>query len=284
MSETLSPRSLGEALQRLADTPDCIPIAGCTDWMVKDALARADAPPLLDLLRVEELCGVEKEDAGLRIGATTSFSALRGHAEVRARYPILAEVASLIGGRQIQNRATLGGNIVNASPAGDSLPVLLALDAELELASIHGSRRLPYAEFHTGYRETARGADELLVAIHLPAPPPYQRFRKVGTRRAQAISKVVVALCADTADGRWSKLRVAAGSVAPTPLRLKVTETVVEGMPLGMEAAEAAAEAARGEVEPIDDVRSSAHYRRWVLGRVIRRLFSGCLDAPPGTV
>lgn len=256
----------------MAAQPDCVPIAGCTDWMVRDPDQRLDTPPLLDLLRIDELRGISSENEGMRIGATTSFSQLRRSTELCERYPILAEAAAQIGGRQIQNRGTLGGNIVNASPAGDSLPVLLALDAQLELASSQGSRRLPYCEFHTGYRETALKSGELLVAIHLPAPPPFQRFRKVGTRRAQAISKVVVALCANDEGRAWSQVRMAAGSVAPTPVRLRATEMTLEGSARRSETVQAAVEAAQGEVQPIDDVRSSAHYRRWVLGRVLRRM------------
>jgi CO/xanthine dehydrogenase FAD-binding subunit len=272
MTDLLSPRTLDEALRRLAESPGCIPVAGCTDWMVNGALERADAPVLLDLLRVDDLRGIRPEGTGVRIGATTTFAELQHDPGMRESYPILVQAASEIGGRQIQNRATIGGNIVNASPAGDSLPVLLGLGAEVELVSVNGSRRLAYSEFHTGYRQTELREGELLSAVHLPTAPSFQRFRKVGTRRAQAISKVVVACCGERRDGRWSKIQIAAGSVAATPVRLGETEAAAEGMPVSASTAEAVAEIARNEVQPIDDVRSTASYRSWVLGRVIRRM------------
>jgi len=286
------PRTVDEALLRLQERPDTVALAGCTDWMVRDRLARADAPPVIDLLAIEELHGIEeiatppseaKRPAGadadpttppplLRIGATTTFGEIRVDRRVVEGYPILAEVASQIGSRQIQNRATLGGNLVNASPAGDSLPVLLALAAKVEIAGPDGRRRIPYDAFHLGYRETALGPGELLTAVLLPPPPPHQAFRKVGTRAAVAISKVMVAMAAHSRQGRWSSMRIAAGSVAPVPMRLRAAEKVCEGAPIDVETATEAAEAAWGEVEPIDDVRSTARYRRWALSRVVRRL------------
>ncbi|HKI85024.1 MAG TPA: FAD binding domain-containing protein, partial [Candidatus Krumholzibacteria bacterium] len=171
MNEVFSPTSLKSALERLREDPTLRPLAGCTDWMVRGAVERLEQVGVLDLLRVEELRGIRELEEGeelygasgstrgaagsfkgLRIGATTSFSQIREHPLVREHYPILAEAASQIGGRQIQNRATVGGNMVNASPAGDSLPVLLAFDAEVEIAGLDGMRRVAYDSFYTGYR------------------------------------------------------------------------------------------------------------------------------------
>lgn len=289
MSEVLSPTTLQSALERLKEDPTLTPLAGCTDWMVRGEFERLQPVGVLDLLCVEELRGIRelsvddevhgkkpatKSFKGLRIGATTSFSEIREHPLVREHYPILAEAAAQIGGRQIQNRATVGGNVVNASPAGDSLPVLLAFNAEVEIAGLKRTRRVAYDSFYTGYRATVLQPGELLSAVLLPPAPTYQCFKKVGTRRAQAISKVVLALCAHRGDERWTQVRIAAGSVAPTPVRLHAAEAVCEGAPIGIETALEAAAAARGEVTPIDDIRSTAHYRRFALTRVLRRMLS----------
>ena len=282
-----SPRSLDEAIALLNKDSETVVIAGGTDWMVRGPLERTVSSPVLDVLRIEELHGITELSAaqvektsparsfgfdGLRIGATTTFAEIQADPRVLQHYPMLAQAAACIGARQIQNRATLGGNIVNASPAGDSLPVLLALNAQLEIEGPKGIRRVPYDGFHTGYRSTALQDGELLVAALLPPGPSHQGFRKVGTRRAQAISKVVVAMAAKIEDGHWSSMRIAAGSVAPTPVRLRAAEAATEGAPVNIETAIETAEAAYGEISPIDDLRSTARYRRWALARVLRRM------------
>lgn len=273
----LRPRSLDEALRHLEDDPSLVPTAGCTDLMVRgpEALHRMDR--VIDLLSLAELRGIQAVDGRLEIGATTSFTEIRRSAAVRTAFPALAAAASLVGGWQIQNRATLGGNIANASPAGDSLPVLLALDAVVVAAGAHGVREIPYAAFHTGYRKTALQPGEIVARVRLPFLPAgsFQAFRKVGTREAQSISKVVVALAGRVAEGRIAELRLAAGSVAATPVRLHAAEEAVRDLPLGPEAAhtaDIAGRAAAREVTPIDDVRSTADYRRFALERVVRRL------------
>jgi CO/xanthine dehydrogenase FAD-binding subunit len=273
----LRPRTLDETLRRLAEDPALVPTAGCTDLMVRgpEALHRMDR--VIDLLGVSELRGIREIDGALEIGATTSFSEIRRSPAVRAAFPALAMAASVVGGWQIQNRATLGGNMANASPAGDSLPVLLALDAVVVAASSRGLREIPYAEFHTGYRKTALQPGEIVASVRLPYLPKgaVQAFRKVGTREAQAISKIVVAMTGCIDDGRIAELRLAAGSVAPVPVRLRAAESAAIGMAPGAEAAEATGRAAAGEVTPIDDVRSTAEYRRFALERVVRRLVLG---------
>lgn len=274
----LRPRSLDEAVRHLEGDPGLVPIAGCTDLMVRgpEALHRMDR--VIDLLGIPELRGMHEvaleEGTGLEIGAATTFTEIRGSAVVRAAFPALVDAAGQVGGWQIQNRATLGGNLANASPAGDSLPVLLALDAVVIAAGRQGLREIPYSVFHTGYRRTALEQGEIIVRVRLPHLPEgsVQAFRKVGTREAQAISKVVVALAGRVADGRIADLRLAAGSVAAVPVRLRAAEEAVRGLAPGEEAADRAGRESAGEVQPIDDVRSTAEYRRFALERVVRRM------------
>lgn len=274
MTVALRPRSLDEAVRHLQEDPALVPTAGCTDLMVRgpEALHRMDR--VIDLLGVPELRGIREADGGLEIGATTSFSEIRSSAAVRAAFPILAEAAALVGGWQIQNRATLGGNMANASPAGDSLPVLLALDAIVVAAGAGGRREIPYAGFHTGYRQTALRPGEIVARVRLPYLPvgAFQAFRKVGTREAQSISKVVLAMTGWVEAGKIAELRLAAGSVAATPVRLRATEEAMRGLPPNPETADLAGREAAREVTPIDDVRSTAEYRRFALERVVRRL------------
>jgi CO/xanthine dehydrogenase FAD-binding subunit len=265
---------LDDTLRSLEADPFLVPTAGCTDLMVRgpEALHRMDR--VIDLLGIPELRGIREVDGGLEIGATTSFSEIRRSAAVRAAFPILAEAAALVGGWQIQNRATLGGNMANASPAGDSLPVLLALDAVVTVAGAGGFREIPYAEFHIGYRKTALRPGEIVARVRLPYLPEggFQAFRKVGTREAQSISKVVVALAGRLAAGKIAEIRLAAGSVAATPVRLRAAEEALHGAAPGATAADLAGREAAREITPIDDVRSTADYRRFALERVVRRL------------
>lgn len=274
MSLAVRPRSLEEAVRFLAEDPGLVPAAGCTDLMVRGPLELHRLDRVMDLLGIPELCGIREVQGGIEIGATTPFSEIRRSAAIRAAFPALADAAALVGGWQIQNRATLGGNMANASPAGDSLPVLLVLDAVVVAAGARGEREIPYAGFHTGYRKTALLPGEIVARVRLPHLPEssVQAFRKVGTREAQAISKVVAALVGRISEGRIAELRLAAGSVAATPVRLRAAEDAVRGMAPGSEAADLAGREAAREVTPIDDVRSTAEYRRFALERVIRRM------------
>lgn len=273
----LRPRTLDEAVRHLEGDPGLVPVAGCTDLMVRgpEELHRMDR--MIDLLGIPELRGIREVSGGLEIGAATTFTEIRSSAAIRAAFPSLVEAAGQVGGWQIQNRATLGGNMANASPAGDSLPVLLALDAIVITAGPRGPREIPYSTFHASYRKTALEAGEIIVRIRLPALPEgsFQAFRKVGTREAQAISKVVIALAGRIDGGRIADFRLAAGSVAPTPVRLHTAEEAIRGLAPGAEAADRAGRAAAQEVEPIDDVRSTADYRRHALERVVRRMVLG---------
>jgi CO/xanthine dehydrogenase FAD-binding subunit len=232
-------------------------------------------PPdrVVDIWALDELRGIRLDDGALVVGALTTYTQIRRSPLVAEHLPALADVAATIGAAQIQNRGTLGGNVVNASPAGDTLPLLLAMDAEIRLGSVRGERGVPAGDFFPAYRETARADDELVLAVRFPLDPERQvRFRKVGTRRAQAISKVVMALSWRGEDGGWDAVRLALGSVAPTPVRALATESVLEGSAPTAETADRAAAALEAEIQPIDDVRSTAAYRRAVAGRVLHRL------------
>ena len=273
----LRPRSLDEAVRHLEGDPGLVPVAGCTDLMVRGPEALHQMDRMIDLLAIPELRGIREVSGGLEIGAATTFTEIRSSAAVRAGFPSLVEAAAQVGGWQIQNRATLGGNMANASPAGDSLPVLLALDAVVVVAGRQGQREISYSGFHTGYRKTALEPGEIIVRVRLPTLPEgsVQAFRKVGTREAQAISKVVVALAGRIDGGRIAELRLAAGSVAAVPVRLRAAEEAVRGWTPGAEAADRAGRAAAQEVQPIDDVRSTSDYRRFALERVVRRMVLG---------
>ncbi|MGH2468241.1 MAG: FAD binding domain-containing protein, partial [Candidatus Limnocylindrales bacterium] len=234
----VSPTSLAEAYALLAEGgPAWRPIAGGTDVMVQLAAAAGEAGTsgaestpgperLLDLWGLEELRGIELGGDGreLVLGALTTYTEVRRSPLCAAHLPALVEAVATIGAAQIQNRGTLGGNVVNASPAGDTLPVLLAADTRIVLGSARGERSVAAADFWPAYRRTARAEDELVLRLRIPLPTRRRmRFRKVGTRRAQAISKVVVALAWREDGGVWRDVRLAFGSVAPTPIRAHET-------------------------------------------------------------
>jgi CO/xanthine dehydrogenase FAD-binding subunit len=273
MTAYLRPRDLDEALAARAAHPDWMVLAGGTDLMV-NANHRAAPPGMLDLWRLAELCFVRHADGAIAIGAGTTWLEVERDPAVQAHAAPLAAAAREIGALQIQARATLGGNVGTSSPVGDSLPVLLALDAELEVASPRGHRRVAYRDWCTGYRTTQLAADELIVAAHLPLPGPATRtaWRKVGTRRAQSISKVMGA-AAITLDGDTVvDARIALGAVADRPIRIAAAEAAVRGLRLA-DAADAARAAVASAIHPIDDVRSTASYRREVAANLVARFF-----------
>ena len=269
-----TPRNLFEAYERLAAAPTR-PIAGGTDVMVAITGELGPIPDrMLDLSRLEELRGISLEQGALVLGARTTYTEMRRSTLCREHLPALVEAAATIGAAQIQNRGTVGGNIANASPAGDTLPVLLAADALILVGGQRGERQLAAADFFVDYRKTALAPDELILQVRIPLPAGRSlRFRKVGTRRAQAISKVVLALAwQDLGAGGWRDVRLALGSVAATPVRARATEAILEGSRPTPEVADRAAEALAAELEPIDDVRSTAEYRRTVSARILHRL------------
>jgi xanthine dehydrogenase small subunit len=261
--ELREPRSVADALKMLRDDGPLIPLAGATDLYVSLNFGTLPGTRFVDLWRLAPLRKIEKRDGLLSIGALATYTQIIKSRLVRAHLPMLVEAARQIGGVQIQNRGTLGGNIANASPAGDSLPVLAAVDAVVVLRSTAGERRVPFAEFYTGYRASVRRPDELIVAVEIPPVEGTQWFRKVGTRAAQAISKVVLAAV------RAERPRIALGSVAPTVLRLSRTEAALEAG----ESIDNVVRALEAEIAPIDDVRSTAEYRRTVAGNLVRRFW-----------
>ena len=278
----VSPRDLAGAYAALATgTPEAPirPIAGGTDLMVALTGELGEPPAgVVDLWAIEALRGIAIDAGDLVLGALTTYTDLRTSALCREHLPALVDAAATIGAVQIQNRGTLGGNIANASPAGDTLPVMLAADARFVLGSARGEREVPATDLWTGYRQTALAPDELLLRIRVPLRPDrVMAFRKVGTRRAQAISKVVMAMAwraggtSDEVAAVWRDVRVALGSVAAVPIRAARTEAVLEGSAPTPEVADRAAETLADELTPIDDVRSTAEYRRLVAARIVHR-------------
>ncbi len=269
------PASLSEAYALLAAGVRT-PIAGGTDLMVRITGEIGEPPArLLDTSRLKALEGITLESGSLVLGARTTYTEIRRNVFCQTRLPALVDAAATIGAAQIQNRGTLGGNIANASPAGDTLPVLLATDAEIVVGSAHGERTVPASTFFPGYRQTALTEEELILRIRIPLPTGREvRFRKVGTRRAQAISKVVMAVSwrSHGAARGWSDVRVALGSVAATPIRAAQTEAALEGQRPTHEVADRAAEILAAELHPIDDIRSTADYRRTVAARILHRI------------
>ena len=272
----VSPSTLADAYAAMARVPVARPMAGGTDLLVALTGELGDPPDrTVDLWRLDELRGIATDGVALTIGALTTYTELRRSALCREHLPALVAAAATIGAVQIQNRGTLGGNIANASPAGDTLPVLLAMDATFVLGSLRGERTVAARDFWRAYRQTALAPDELLLRVRVPLAGGREvRYRKVGTRRAQAISKVVISLAWLEAPGvpGWSDVRVALGSVAATPMRATATEAAMEGRWPIPETADLAAETLAAEIHPIDDVRSTAEYRRIVAARVLHRL------------
>ena len=271
-----SPRSLADAYAMLSDREPAPwrPIAGGTDLMVQITGEIGEPPArVIDLWGLDELRGIRVDRDELVLGALTTYTEIRRSPIVAEFMPALAECAATIGAAQIQNRGTIGGNVANASPAGDTLPILLAAGARIVLGSSSDERMVEAEAFWTGYRATARRTDELVTAVRLPIAPGRElRFRKIGTRRAQAISKVVMALAWTPTGDRWTDVRLALGSVAATTVRAPRTESVLDGAEPDRQTADAAADALTAEISPIDDVRSTADYRRAVAGRVLHRL------------
>jgi len=254
-----------------AEAGTWLPIAGGTDVMVQYAAGKLPARRLVSIWNLSELRRIEVLSSEIQIGAGCTYTDLREHAMVGREFPLLASAASWTGGIANQNRGTLGGNIVNASPAADSLPALLAYDAELILVSVRGERRLPYRNFHTDYKKTKLASDELVRAICLPRQFAgyFCYTRKVGARNAQAISKVCIAALGRTAGVVIEDVRIAVGSVAPVPLRLAETERVLKGNPIEPSLLALARKTAVAEIRPIDDIRSTAKYRAAVAGNLL---------------
>jgi CO/xanthine dehydrogenase FAD-binding subunit len=265
--QLIAPGSLAGVLELLAAAPgEWTPIAGGTELMVAHAAGRLGAGKLVSLWGIADLRFIETRADSIVLGAGATFRDVRAHAGIASQLPLLTKAASWIGCIANQSRATLGGNLVNGSPAADSSPALLVYDAEIELVSLRGLRRIAYSAFHTGYKRNVMAADELLYAIHLPLrfAPHRQYLRKVGTRRAMAIAKVALAATALVENGLLREIRLGAASLAAFPTRLYQTESVLLGQPIDSRTLQAARAALLAEAKPIDDIRSTADYRKRV--------------------
>jgi CO/xanthine dehydrogenase FAD-binding subunit len=272
-----APRDLASTLERMKREPGVWrPFAGGTDLMVLLEAGKLPHQRFLSIWKLPELQGNEVGPEYVTIGALTTYTAVQGHETLAREFPLLCQAAAETGGIATQNRGTLGGNIANASPAADSPPALIVYDAELELVSDSGTRWLAYRDFHTGYKQMALRTDELIRRMRLPRAMAAwkQHYRKVGTRRAQAISKVCFAGAARMQNRRIADVRIALGSVAPTVVRAIKTEKLLRGELPTSAVLQRAQEVLTQEIAPIDDMRSTAHYRR----RVARNLLAEFLE------
>jgi CO/xanthine dehydrogenase FAD-binding subunit len=280
--DLIAPTTLEAVLQTLAENPGhYTPIAGGTELMVALGAGRLTQKNLLSINHLKELRFINATASEITIGSGTTFTDIRKHPIVASDFSLLAQAASWTGSIANQNRGTLGGNIVNASPAADSPPALLVYDAVLTLISARGSRTMPYADFHLGYKKTALAPDELLHSITLPrrfaAYIPYTR--KVGTRNAQAISKVAIAALARLNNGLIEDIRIGAASLRDRPTRLTTTEHALLNQPITPKTIAAARAALTSESLPIDDIRSTAKYRAAVAANLLEEFLRSIVAA-----
>jgi len=275
----LRPRTPEEALRLRAQHPGALPIAGGTDLMVAWNAGDLAGRSFLDVSPLREWSRIRETKAGVLLGALATHTQLLRHPLVRRRLPLLAEACATVGGVQIQNRGTLGGNLANASPAGDTLAPLAVYEAVVLAVSTRARREIPLADFFTGPKRTSLAPDELIEAVRVPPPkrpPTRQIFRKVGTRAAQAISKTVAAgLLWLKRDGSVEELRFALGSMAPTVRRLRAAEAFVRGRRLDPAVVREAVALVAKDVAPIDDVRSTAEYRLAVSRNLLLQFLEG---------
>jgi len=272
--QIVAPGTLQSVLSLMEREPGrWMPIAGGTDLMVLYAAGKLPNRKLVSIWNLPELRGIEALPEEVRIGAGCTYSDLRRHEVIAREFPLLASAAAWTGGIANQNRGTLGGNIVNASPAADSLPALLVYEAVVVVVSAHGERDVPYTQFHQGYKKHALQSGELIRTIKLSRKYSDYFFfaRKVGSRRAQAISKVCIAALAKTGDRTIEDVRIALGSVAPVPLRLNDTENLLQGKKLEAELAKLAAGSVARQIRPIDDIRSTTNYRTAVAANLVSK-------------
>ncbi len=271
-----SPASLREALAVKAAHPAARPLLGGTDLLAQWQAGVPRPDEVIALEPLAELKAIVVGDAGVRVGAGATHHAIAHHAALRDRLPALAEAARTVGAPAIRNMGTIGGNLANASPAADLPPALLVYEADVDVASARGARTIPAARFFTGYRRVDLDGDELIVGVSIrwPAAGTRSAYYKVGTRAAQSIARVGVAGAVRLEEGRVAEVRLAAASVAPVPVRLGGAERALLGQSLSGPAIVAAAAAAGAEVTPIDDVRSTAAYRRFAVEQLVRRFLT----------
>lgn len=265
-----TPRTLSEALDKLS-TGQYRAFAGGTDLMVLFEAGKLPAGSFLDITRLDEMKGIKVADGVVEIGGLTTYSEILSNSTLKDEFPLLCEAARLTGAVAIQNRGTLGGNIANGSPAADSPPALLVYDTEIELVSKEGSRRVGYEGFHKAYKKMDLAPGELISKIIVKRNTQnwQQYYRKVGTRKAQAISKVCIAAAGVKKGKQFEFVRISLGSVAPIPLRLKKVEALVTGQSASDVLFENARQVAISEISPIDDIRSTKEYRLEVAANLV---------------
>jgi CO/xanthine dehydrogenase FAD-binding subunit len=270
--QVVGPKSLDAALALLAAEPGLTPIAGGTELMVALGAGRLATRSLVSIQHLRELRFIQVESEAITLGAGTTFSEIRRHKAIGEDLPLLVEAASWTGSIANQNRGTIGGNIVNASPAADSPPALLVYEASVNLVSARGARTIPYREFHLGYKKTALEPGELVYSVSIPRCYGDWRgyIRKVGTRNAQAISKIAIAGLALVRDGIVDEIRVGAASLREVPWRCAGVEAVVKGQRITAGVIQAARSALLVEAKPIDDIRSTARYRAAVAANLVQ--------------
>lgn len=268
----IRPRTLTEARAALGGEEPIVPLAGGTALMARIEAGTLAPATLLDLSAVEELRQPIAVNGALTLPALATFRDARHHAEIRRRWPLLATASAAVGALGVQSRATWAGNVAHASPAAAGVPALMAYDTEVELAGPQGSRRVPLAQFYRGYKQTALKPCELIAALHVSPPPEGRReyYRKVAARRFQAIAKTLMAGWLLMEGKRVTDLRLVFGAVAPFTLRATATEQVLRGEELDERRIAIAVKAMQDEIKPIDDLRSTAHYRRVVSGNLLR--------------
>lgn len=282
MTEYVRPSDLDAALEARDRHPEYAIIAGCTDFMV--GLCERERPAgVIDVFGLQGLDQIREDSDRFHIGAATTYAALLRHPGVTEKLPGLVAAVREIGAVQIQERGTIGGNIATSSPVGDTLPVLLALDAEIEVASVRGTRTIPYESFCTGYRQIALAPDELIVTVRIPIPHPgsLQYWRKVGTRRAQAISKIMAAGRIFVEDETVQEVRWSLGAVADRPIRVENVESYLLGKAIDPYVIAEVTELQANAIQPIDDVRSTARYRSRVAGNLLAQFLRGAVSDVP---
>jgi OHCU decarboxylase len=270
--QLVTPGTLKSVLALMDREPDrWTPIAGGTDLMVLYAAGKLPSRNLVSIWNLPELGGIEVLRDQVCIGAGSTYSDLRRHEVIAREFPLLAGAAAWTGGIANQNRGTLAGNIVNASPAADSLPALLVYEATLVLVSANGEREVQYTQFHQGYKKHALRSGELIRTIKLSrkSADHFAFTRKIGSRKAQAISKVCIAALGKIENGAIEEIRIALGSVAPVPLRLYATEDLLRGRKIEPALASLAAASVTQGIQPIDDLRSTTKYRIAVTANLV---------------
>ena len=276
------PATLAEAVEILSADPEVTLVAGATDWGVEVNIKGARAKNILAVDRLEEMRGIRRTADAIELGASHTLSELER--ELAGEIPLLGRMFPQFASRLIRNGATIGGNLGTGSPIGDTPPALLALEAELVLTSVRGSRTAALADYFTGYRQTVRAADELITAIRIPLPlSPLTSFQKIAKRRFDDISSVAIGYAVDIRDGMIVKARIGLGGVAATPLRATATEALLEGQSWNLETVHAAAETLAAEGTPMDDHRASAKYRTAMLRSSLERFYAEHLGHPAVT-